>query len=257
MRARVAIGAALSPPLIGGAVVLAAIGFLDCTAVQVLRGQYDHDRTLLWCMATLLPLMLAAALIASRPMPSLPGFRAIPLLAGATFVVLAVLLASDALLFPLDGAAEAFDRARSKLPGAAAFVALGAAASLLHQHSERLSPDATRSASEPLSVADRAAVERARLAVGAGNYVELQCEDGRTHLIRLPLNRLELLREAKGLKRLHRSALVRASAIARWHNDRSGLIAVELDDGTWVRIGRSYRRSAYALRNSCNSSRES
>lgn len=242
---------AKSAPLLAGTAALATIGLLDCTTMQVLRGQFDAGRTLLWSVATLVPLMLAAAFIATRPSFkfTLPG--ALPLFAGATAAVLLLLLITDALVFPVENSADWLDRARSKWPGAAAFVGLGAAAQWLKSRNDQQKATA---AAESLSLAERLAIRDARLAVAAGNYVELHCSDNRSRLIRVPLSRLANSPEGADLVRLHRSALVRASAIRRWHNDRSGLVAAELDDGTLVRIGRNYRRAAYDLRRSCSSS---
>ncbi|MCS0592621.1 LytR/AlgR family response regulator transcription factor [Massilia norwichensis] len=73
----------------------------------------------------------------------------------------------------------------------------------------------------------------------AGNYVELQL-DGRTVLHRITLNRLEALLEPSDFLRVHRSAIVRRSQIARLETIGDGSYRLTLRCGAEVAVSERY-----------------
>ncbi len=73
----------------------------------------------------------------------------------------------------------------------------------------------------------------------AGNYVELHLE-GRTVLHRITLNRLEALLDPAGFLRVHRSAIVRRSQIARLETVGDGSYRLTLRCGATVAVSERY-----------------
>lgn len=75
----------------------------------------------------------------------------------------------------------------------------------------------------------------------AGNYVELHRADGSV-LHRAPLAEMERQLAGAGFVRIHRSRLVRRSAVARADSKPSGDFTVQLADGRELAGSRRYRR---------------
>lgn len=76
----------------------------------------------------------------------------------------------------------------------------------------------------------------------AGVYVEIHTKDGKTHLLRELLGRLEAQLDPRLFTRIHRSHLVSLDAIEELVQDPYGAYhAVVLDDGTRLKLGRIYR----------------
>jgi two-component system LytT family response regulator len=73
----------------------------------------------------------------------------------------------------------------------------------------------------------------------AGNYVELHL-DGRTVLHRITLNRLEALLDTEAFLRVHRSAIVRRSQIARLETVGDGSYRLTLRCGAAVAVSERY-----------------
>lgn len=81
-------------------------------------------------------------------------------------------------------------------------------------------------------------VERVRYLQGAGSYSELVLRDGSTELHDKPLKRLVTLLPGDFV-RIHRSYVVRMSAVAHFHTREGSRYAVELHDGTMLPVGRT------------------
>jgi len=81
-------------------------------------------------------------------------------------------------------------------------------------------------------------VERVRYLQGAGSYSELVLRDGSTELHDKPLKRLVTLLP-DDFVRIHRSYVVRMSAVAHFHTREGSRYAVELHDGTALPVGRT------------------
>lgn len=78
--------------------------------------------------------------------------------------------------------------------------------------------------------------------VGAeGVYVEIHTKDGNTHLHREVLGKLEKQLDPEQFIRIHRSHLVSLDAIEELLQDSHGAYTVVLDDGTELKLSRSYR----------------
>ena len=75
----------------------------------------------------------------------------------------------------------------------------------------------------------------------AGVYVEIYTTDGQTHLHRALLGELEEQLDPRAFVRLHRSHLVRLDAITELLQDSHGAYTAVLDDGTMLKLSRSYR----------------
>lgn len=81
-------------------------------------------------------------------------------------------------------------------------------------------------------------VERVHYLQGAGSYSELVLHDGSTELHDKPLKRLVTLLPGDFV-RIHRSYVVRMSAVAHVHSREGSRYAVELRDGTMLPVGRT------------------
>jgi two-component system response regulator LytT len=81
-------------------------------------------------------------------------------------------------------------------------------------------------------------VERVHYLQGAGSYSELVLRDGSTALHDKPLKRLVTLLP-DDFVRIHRSYVVRMSAVAHFHSREGSRYAVELRDGTTLSVGRT------------------
>jgi len=81
-------------------------------------------------------------------------------------------------------------------------------------------------------------VERVHYLQGAGSYSELVLRDGSTELHDKPLKRLVTLLPSDFV-RIHRSYVVRMSAVAHFHTREGSRYAVELHDGTTLPVGRT------------------
>jgi two-component system LytT family response regulator len=77
---------------------------------------------------------------------------------------------------------------------------------------------------------------------GAGVYVRLHTDD-RTHLYRSSLTALEEALDPRQFQRVHRSAIVRISAIREIRPESHGDCWIILKDDTEIRLSRSYRTS--------------
>jgi len=81
-------------------------------------------------------------------------------------------------------------------------------------------------------------VERVHYLQGAGSYSELVLHDGSTELHDKSLKRLVTLLPSDFV-RIHRSYVVRMSAVAHVHSREGSRYAVELRDGTMLPVGRT------------------
>jgi len=81
-------------------------------------------------------------------------------------------------------------------------------------------------------------VERVHYLQGAGSYSELVLRDGSTELHDKSLKRLVTLLPGDFV-RIHRSYVVRVSAVAHVHSREGSRYAVELRDGTMLPVGRT------------------
>ncbi len=90
------------------------------------------------------------------------------------------------------------------------------------------------------SVRHHVPVDEIAYVEAAGNYVEIAWRD-RTLLHRATLSAIERELAGHGFARIHRSRLVRQSAIRRMDTHQSGDFEVTLDDGTKLRGSRRYR----------------
>jgi two-component system response regulator LytT len=81
-------------------------------------------------------------------------------------------------------------------------------------------------------------VERVYYLQGADSYSELVLRDGSTALHDKPLKRLVTLLP-DDFVRIHRSYVVRMSAVAHFHSREGSRYAVELRDGTTLSVGRT------------------
>jgi len=81
-------------------------------------------------------------------------------------------------------------------------------------------------------------VERVHYLQGAGSYSELVLHDGSTELHDKSLKRLVTLLPGDFV-RIHRSYVVRMSAVAHVHSREGSRYAVELRDGTMLPVGRT------------------
>jgi len=81
-------------------------------------------------------------------------------------------------------------------------------------------------------------VERVHYLQGADSYSELVLRDGSTALHDKPLKRLVTLLP-DDFVRIHRSYVVRMSAVAHFHSREGSRYAVELRDGTTLSVGRT------------------
>jgi two-component system response regulator LytT len=81
-------------------------------------------------------------------------------------------------------------------------------------------------------------VEHVHYLQGAGSYSELVLRDGSTELHDKPLKRLVTLLP-DDFVRIHRSYVVRMSAVAHFHSREGSRYAVELRDGTTLPVGRT------------------
>jgi DNA-binding LytR/AlgR family response regulator len=79
-------------------------------------------------------------------------------------------------------------------------------------------------------------------AQGADNYVELVLADGRRELFDHTLTHLATLRP-DDFQRIHKSYLVRLSAVRKIHVGEGGRYRVELADGTRLPVGRTRYRA--------------
>jgi hypothetical protein len=77
------------------------------------------------------------------------------------------------------------------------------------------------------------------------NYVRLHA-DGRSHLLRTTLSALEKRLAASDFVRIHRSAVVSVSRIARLRRLASDSYAVVLTNGAQLRVSRAYRKRVVA-----------
>jgi two-component system LytT family response regulator len=79
--------------------------------------------------------------------------------------------------------------------------------------------------------------------IGAADvYVEIHTVDGRTHLHRALLGDLEERLDPRRFVRIHRSHLVRVDLIDELLRDSHGTFTVVLDDGTMLKLSRTYRK---------------
>lgn len=75
----------------------------------------------------------------------------------------------------------------------------------------------------------------------AGNYVRLHTVAGDTHLVRETMSRLEQKLDPDRFVRIHRSAMVNLEHVEELRHWSSGEYRVELDDGTELKLTRTYR----------------
>jgi two-component system LytT family response regulator len=78
-----------------------------------------------------------------------------------------------------------------------------------------------------------------RWAEAAGDYTKLHTDEN-THLTSLGLGDLDARLPSAGFQRVHRSHLVALSSIDHLRSDGSGGYVLRLDDGTKLRVSRSY-----------------
>jgi two-component system, LytTR family, response regulator len=75
----------------------------------------------------------------------------------------------------------------------------------------------------------------------AANYAELH-SGARSYLIRMTMHELSARLDPSCFVRIHRSTIVNADRIAEIRPQSHGEFQVLLRDGTWLRLGRRYRR---------------
>lgn len=85
------------------------------------------------------------------------------------------------------------------------------------------------------------ATESVRWIEAAGNYVRLHTTAGDTHLVRETMSRLEQKLDPDRFVRIHRSAMVNLDHVEEIRHWSSGEYRVELDDGTELKLTRTYR----------------
>ena len=85
------------------------------------------------------------------------------------------------------------------------------------------------------------AAESVRWIEAAGNYVRLHTTDGDTHLVRETMSRLEQKLDPDRFVRIHRSAMVNLDHVEEIRHWSSGEYRVDLDDGTELKLTRTYR----------------
>ena len=83
--------------------------------------------------------------------------------------------------------------------------------------------------------------ESLRWIEAAGNYVRLHTTDDDTHLVRETMKGLEQKLDPERFVRIHRSAIVNLDRVAEIRHWSSGEYRVELDDGTELKLTRTYR----------------
>lgn len=182
------------------------------------------------------------------------------------------LSALDYVLKPFedDRLRRALDRARSRLTERR----IGSLGDDLRTLAERLASIDTLSAADPGGSAGRGRTEEGGGSPDAGGghsfavrshrgvelvdhsdvvwieaedaYVRLHAANGRTHLMRHTMSRLELELDPDRFVRVHRSAIVRLDLVRRWISLDHGDAKIVLLDGTEVRVSRSRRASVRA-----------
>lgn len=75
----------------------------------------------------------------------------------------------------------------------------------------------------------------------AGNYVRLHLSDGETELVRETMTRLEGRLDPDQFVRIHRSSIVNLGRVEEIRHWSSGEYVVELEDGTELKLTRTYR----------------
>jgi two-component system LytT family response regulator len=75
----------------------------------------------------------------------------------------------------------------------------------------------------------------------AGNYVRLHLSDGETELVRETMTRLEERLDPDQFMRIHRSSIVNLGRVEEIRHWSSGEYVVELEDGTELKLTRTYR----------------
>jgi len=74
-----------------------------------------------------------------------------------------------------------------------------------------------------------------------GNYIRLTVEGGDSHLVRGPLEQLQEQLDPLQFARIHRSTIVNLDYVRELRPDMSGGYDVALEDGTILRLSRTYR----------------
>lgn len=253
--------------------ILCAIGFWAATYLLFLTWNQLQDEypSAIWQLRRLLSTLLGAVIffafthladrIAERPLKS----RVTILAGGALASVVVLILGRDVIDL---GLAHAIGRPPSPLTSHSRFALVwagyfvsGAVAFLAFMPSVRpatLAPVAQRPESandDPL--ADALWVSRGRETVrvpiesidwieAEGDYVRLHASGG-GGLMRGTLTGLEETLDSRIFSRVHRSAICRRSAIAAMLRKPSGAMAVRLESGAEVPVGRRYRDSVAAL----------
>lgn len=175
-------------------------------------------------------LSVARALADSRTRPAVIFVTAFDQFAVAAFDVAAV----DYLLKPVE--AERLERAIARVRGESGGPRPGTAASPWIQE---------------FWVPHRA--EIIRIAARDIDLIEAERDYMRLHvgprsfLLHKTITELERRLDPAEFLRLHRSTLVRRDRIARFRHKGSGVWEAQLQDGRWLRVGRSYLASARAL----------
>ena len=162
-------------------------------------------------------------------------------------------------VFALDYVLKPFDDERFDLMlrRAAQMLALNQQAALhgaVHDYLQDREADAAGQAAPPLQqLVVRTAAGLERVAVddilwlgAAGNYVELHLA-GRVLLHRSTISAIAERLPAQDFVRVHRTAVVRRSAIAGLRSDSDGCYAVRLTQGATVRVSASYLKQVQAM----------
>ncbi len=226
------------------AALLTLGGATYCSMKAYSQGEPEHFSVAVAWAATALPPWLFAFEGAKRAAraPLSPAGRWLRLLLIAAAATLFSILAErfrDAWLFHSDPSPLLFLAVR-QLPPAA--LVIGAALLLVPGWSGRGAPLPAAPRFEgpwplPLSEVERVAV--------AGNYLEFRGR-GRLRLLRMPLHCAEPALEQAGFVRVHRSCMVRRSAIVRLQHGKKR-DEIILASGEWVRVGALYRTSVRML----------
>lgn len=84
-------------------------------------------------------------------------------------------------------------------------------------------------------------ISRIHYLEASGNYVRLHLGDGVSHLVRGPLRDIERQLSPVQFARIHRSMMVNLDCVTELVPDANGGYDVVLEDGTRLRLSRSYR----------------
>ena len=226
------------------AALLTLSGATYCSMKAYSQGETeDFTIAAIWAATALLPWLFAfeaAKRIAQAPLsPGGRGLRLLSIAAAAAAVSILDERFRDTWLFHSEPSPLLYLAVRHVPPAA---LVIGAVLLLVPGGSARGAPLRPAPVFEgpwplPLSEVERVAV--------AGNYLEFR-GGSRLRLLRMPLHCAEPALERAGFVRVHRSCMVRRSAIVRLQHGKKR-DEIVLASGEWVRVGALYRSSVRML----------